>query len=322
MALPQDVRSPVLKLECAVFGPENAIAAQHAGVQRVELNARGSYQAGGITPDPEEFRACKPTVEVPIRVMIRPRGPPHRCGELDFIYKPEEKQKMRDSIKAFKDLNLMNPVTGDGFVFGALALAGDADLSEDPTAGYEVDQAFCEELIQLAAPFPCVFHRAFDQIVCSSPSHTKRQLGVLASCGFRGILTSGGLGGSYHQHFEKLDALREMMSQDSNLNKLQLIVGGGLRKWNANMAMQHLGANNKSDEVWLHSAAVKKVSGSAELPKAGEMAQNAKEEAKLALLAKDRYQDSEVQGIEHVNHDVDTHELKELLSTLASERPS
>ena len=322
MALPQGHKDPVLKLECAVFGPQNAVAAQLAGVQRVELNARGSYQAGGITPDPEEFRACKPTVEVPIRVMIRPRGPPHRCGELDFIYKPEEKQKMRDSIKAFKDLNLMNPVTGDGFVFGALALAGDADLSEDPTAGYKVDQSFCKELIQLAEPFPCVFHRAFDQIVCSSSSHTKRQLGVIASCGFRGILTSGGLGGSYYNHFEKLDAVRELLRQDSNLDNLQLIVGGGLRKWNAQMAIQHLGTHNKPDEVWLHSAAVKKGNDSSEQAEAEEMVHNAMEEAKLALLAKDRYEDSEVQGIEHVNHDVDTDELKELLSILAMERPS
>lgn len=346
MALPQELKNPEkLPLECAVFGAENAIRAQKVGVQRIELNAPGSYKAGGLTPEVVELQSCKPAVKVPIRIMIRPRGAPHKCGDLDFVYKPAEKQAMRDSIKEFKDCGIMNPITGDGFVFGALKPTKAAEVEEDPTAGYAVDKDFCQELVRLAKPFPCIFHRAFDQIAYSSSSHTTRGLRDIAACGFKGVLTSGGLGGSYWAHFEKLDAIRCAMDHDKVLNELQLIVGGGLRANNATGAVTHLGTHNKANELWLHSAAVKggnelvdyqkpqtdSSTGNEASPcsdsdwqrrkEADKKAQKAAKEAKLALLAKEEYDASDVQGAEYVDNDVNTDELMELLAKLALSKP-
>lgn len=344
-ALPQDLKNPKkLPLECAVFGAENAIRAQNAGVQRIELNAPGSYKAGGLTPEIDELRRCKSDVKVPIRIMIRPRGAPHKCGDLDFVYKDVEKQAMKESIQLFKDCGVMNPITGDGFVFGALKMTKDR-IHDDPTAGFAVDKEFCQELVQIAKPFPCIFHRAFDQIAYSSSSHTTRGLRDLAACGFKGVLTSGGLGGSYYQHFEKLDAIRCAMDRDNVLDELQLIVGGGLRASNADGAIAHLGTHNKGGELWLHTAAVKggneKVdyekpqtdssTGNEAIPasdsewqrrkEADKQAQKAAKEVKLALLAKDHYMASEVQLAEYIDNDVNTDELAKLLSKLALAKP-
>lgn len=346
MALPQDLKNPdKIPLEVAVFGADNAIRAQHAGVQRIELNRRSSYKAGGITPDIEELQLCKPTVKVPIRVMIRPRGAPHKCAELDFVYKPGEKSVMRGSVIEFKRTGLMNPITGDGFVFGALVQTTEDE--KDPTAGYAVDMEFCKELVKLAKPFPCIFHRAFDQIAYSSDEHAKKGLRDIEACGFKGVLTSGGLGGSYWHHFKKLDALRCAMDRDPKLDPLQLIVGGGLRSSNVDGAVEWLGTHNKGGELWLHSAAVKggnedvdyvkpqtdSSSGNEASPcsdsdwqrrkQADKKAQKAAREVKLALLAKPRYEGDEVQGpgSDDDNDDVNTDELTELLSRLALAKP-
>lgn len=345
-ALPKELENrDNLPLEIAVFGYANAIRAYQAGVQRIELNAPGSYKAGGLTPDVSELLSCKPTVKIPIRIMIRPRGAPHKCGELDFVYKRAEKQAMRKSIEAFKDAQVMNPITGDGFVFGALRLSKSAEVDDDPTAGYAVDKDFCQELVHLAKPFPCIFHRAFDQIAYSSSSHTTRGLQDINACGFKGVLTSGGLGGSYWQHFEKLDAIRESMNRKPELNMLQLIVGGGLRASNASGAVSTLGTHNKGGELWLHSAAVRggnelvnyekpqtdSSTGNEASPcsdsdwqrrkEADKKAQKAAKEAKLALHAKSRYDASDVQGAEFVDNDVNIKELTDLLGAIEMSKP-
>ncbi|KXJ88804.1 copper homeostasis CutC domain-containing protein [Microdochium bolleyi] len=93
---------PAALLEIPIFGATSAAAAVAAGAARLELNAAGSYPAGGTTPSVAELTAVTGTlsqaqiskghqheedvreqqqdqhnaVAVPVRVMIRPRGPP------------------------------------------------------------------------------------------------------------------------------------------------------------------------------------------------------------------------------------------------------
>ncbi len=93
--------------------------------------------------------------------MIRPRGG-------GFNYSPIEFESMKEDIKKAKTLGC------DGFVFGVL------------NKKQEVDIKRCEDLLSLASPLPCTFHRAFDEVKDPFGS-----LEIITRLGFKRILTSG-----------------------------------------------------------------------------------------------------------------------------------
>ena len=69
--------------------------------------------------------------------MIRPRGG-------NFIYSNDEFEQMKMDILHFKKMN------ANGFVFGVLNEDGSINVNQNI------------ELVELAKPMPCSFHRAFD----------------------------------------------------------------------------------------------------------------------------------------------------------------
>jgi copper homeostasis protein len=147
------------KLEIACFNLESALIAQKSGADRIELCANMSV--GGTTPSIEIIEQTKQNLTIDLYVMIRPRGG-------NFIYSNEEFQQMKDSILQIKKIGV------NGFVFGI--------LNEDETINIEQNT----ELINLAKPFSCTFHRAFDEV-----ENYKTALEDVISCGFSTILTSG-----------------------------------------------------------------------------------------------------------------------------------
>ncbi|KAK1792648.1 hypothetical protein P4O66_012582, partial [Electrophorus voltai] len=130
-----------------------------AGAGRIELCS--SLLEGGITPSIGLLQVVKENVQIPVYVMIRPRGG-------DFLYTDREVEVMR------KDIELMKSHKADGLVLGALTEDG------------RVDVALCMELLAACRPLPVTFHRAFDMV--HDPSVA---LETLASLGFERILTSG-----------------------------------------------------------------------------------------------------------------------------------
>lgn len=239
-----------LPLEVAVFSGANAIQAQHQGVQRVELNAPGSYFNGGLTPPIQEFASVAKWLRIPVRIMIRPVGAPLGAADRDFRYTNAQFAAMKRSIAEFKDLGAMNPFRGDGFVFGILRSAPQDHIDQDESARVAIDIARCTELINVARPFPCIFHRAFDPIADTKLLH--QGLEDLVVCGFEGVLTSGGTG-SHDAHLDRLDAIMCHLAAHERLRYLQVIVGGGVRSRNAGMAVAKLGTHVPGT-VWLHSA--------------------------------------------------------------------
>lgn len=211
-----------------MFGAKSAELAISAGAARIELNRPGSYHSGGLTPDVAELVAAS-AGRWPVRVMIRPRGPPE-VGT-DFLYSDEEFQAMRGIIIAFKNSGMMKPERGDGFVFGILELKSGSVV---PT-GLEIDVDRNTELVRLAAPFKCVFHRAFDEIVpmngedvVSGRQSWERGLETVITCGFDGLLTSGGPGrAAMHDNMEMLRKI-VLAAQ----NRIEIIIGGGVRSDN------------------------------------------------------------------------------------------
>lgn len=235
-----------LQLEAAIFSVQDAVTAASLGASRVEFNAPGSYPQGGLTPPIEDVVALSSKLSIPMRVMIRPRGPPSENSP-DFIYTLSEMETMQQSIKDIKAANTMDPARGDAFVFGILKQQPDS-TSSDGTS-FTIDEDSCKALINLASPIPCVFHRAFDPIASSNQWQTG--LDMLIRCGFVGVLTAGGEKGKYCDNTARLSELCDYAT-----GRIQIIAGGGVRHTNIANPVQKL-VPHGSDNVWLHSAAFK-----------------------------------------------------------------
>ncbi|KAI1191459.1 hypothetical protein F5B17DRAFT_310871 [Nemania serpens] len=257
---------PALGLEIPAFGGSAALRAAALGATRIELNAKGSYGDGGLTPcleDLKRFRSDSALeAKVPLRIMIRPRGPPGADhGEFrarDFRYSDDEFGRMEASIEEFVDSSLLDVSRGDGFVFGILEEDKCVE-SDDHTRKRRcwVDQSRCARLVRAAQPFKCVFHRAFDEIVScddDASNRTARQswetgLEAVAACGFDGILTSGRLG----KAIDNVGMLERIIQRAHSL-QIEIIIGGGVRTANVGEIVRRLELRGRANSVYLHSA--------------------------------------------------------------------
>jgi copper homeostasis protein len=147
-------------LEVCSASAEFAIAAVTAGADRVELCA--NLVEGGTTPSLAEVEVATERLDVPVMVMVRPRGG-------DFLYSDVEFEVMA------RDVTLIKEAGADGIVFGVLDAAG------------RIDRSRTERLIAAARPLPVTFHRAFDVSRDLSES-----LDTLLEMGVDRILTSAG----------------------------------------------------------------------------------------------------------------------------------
>jgi copper homeostasis protein len=239
-------KSTKMPVEVAVFSGQSALKAQSQGASRVELNAPGSYAVGGITPPISELKAVADQLEIATRVMIRPRGAP-ADGSPDFIYSSEEVEEMVRCIKEFKATGLLNPLRGDGFVFGLLQptetvdpLTGEADV-------VTIDREACQTLIETAKPFGCVFHRAFDPIAATK--RVSEGISTLLFLGFEGVLTAGGRGGC-EDNIDRIDHECHKYA-----GRIQFVIGGGLRTSNIQRVASQF-SNYEQGSVWMHTAAL------------------------------------------------------------------
>ncbi|PVH97280.1 hypothetical protein DM02DRAFT_86871 [Periconia macrospinosa] len=203
-------------LEIACFNVYSAIHAAKAGAHRIELCA--DYLLGGITPSLDTLLQIRnhTSPNQPINVMIRPRGG-------DFTYSDAEFAQMKASISEFKTSG-----TASGFVFGVL-----------DAAGKSVDVARNRELVALAAPLPCTFHRAFDGL-----QDMRAAAEALVECGFAAVLTSGGLEGAV----KGADAVERLRVEFDG--RIVFILGGGVRSANVG------GLKERTGVRWFHSAGI------------------------------------------------------------------
>lgn len=232
--------------EVPVFSATAAKVAVDNGATRLEVNRTGSYAAGGLTPSRAEVETVSsalggPQSTIPLRIMIRPRGPPSSSsssssGEPDFLYSDDEFREMRSDLDAFVESGLLQATRGDGFVFGILAKDGDNE-------NLRIDSDRNRQLVQAAEPYACVFHRAFDAVLGSGSDQTSAEEGLAAlrDCGFAGVLTAGGPGS--RGAVEHADTLRKLVTAERAVAgaaqarphaSIELVVGGGVRSANIN----------------------------------------------------------------------------------------
>ncbi|OTA90265.1 hypothetical protein M434DRAFT_78198 [Hypoxylon sp. CO27-5] len=244
-------------LEIPVFGAHAASRAVELGASRIELNAAGSYVDGGLTPSLEDLENVA-HAEVPVRVMIRPRGPPSEAQARDFIYTGKEFKQMEADIRRFKEAGILNEARGDGFVFGILKETPQLTNGGVPRVSKCcVDKDRCHRLVEAAHPFKTVFHRAFDEIVSSDDDGSNIDerhawnagLDDLVACGFDGILTSGGVGHAANNVL----MLNKIITRAETLG-IEIIVGGGVRRHNIGELAQRLKLNQREHSTFVHSA--------------------------------------------------------------------
>ncbi|KAF2213801.1 hypothetical protein CERZMDRAFT_38154 [Cercospora zeae-maydis SCOH1-5] len=184
-------------LEIACFNAKSAAMAATAGADRVELCSNAA--AGGVTPPSAWLSEVKAQVTTPVFTMIRPRPGNFRYSDAEF-------EEMRRSIAAFRS-------EADGFVFGLLD--GDG----------RVDVARTAELVRLASPLPCTFHRAFDET-----ADLMQALEDVVASGCHAILSSGGASDAA----AGADVLRQLVEKAAG--RIVVIAGGGIRLSN----LQHI----------------------------------------------------------------------------------
>jgi copper homeostasis protein len=103
-----------LEIEVCVDTLEAALVAEANGATRIELCGR--LDLDGTTPDEAFIQAALTQLQIPIHVMIRPRGG-------DFVYSEAEFAEMEQAIDRCKALGV------PGVVLGALSKSGTLDLA-------------------------------------------------------------------------------------------------------------------------------------------------------------------------------------------------
>jgi len=180
-----------LILEAPVFTVEAALKAAEYGINRLELCS--DFLEGGETPSAGTLKLIKSKVDIPVFVMIRPRGG-------DFVYTNDELEVMKEDIRTLKKIG------ANGFVFGVLTPKG------------EVNIGACEQLIEVADGLPCTFHRAFD-----ASRNLEKSLEAVIEAGFRRILTSGGKN-TVSEGLTMVNLLLEKAG-----NRIIIMPGGGMK---------------------------------------------------------------------------------------------
>jgi copper homeostasis protein len=190
-------------IEVCCGSVDDAIIAQEAGADRIELNS--CLFEGGLTPSLGSFLTAKEKIDIPIMVMVRPRG-------AGFYYTEAEFESM------LKDAEIFAKNGADGIVFGF--------LNEDGTINYKR----CREMLNAVGDKESVFHRAIDVVPDCIEAVSK-----LADLGVDRILTSG----QEPSSFEGVPMIHEMVKAADG--KIEILPGGGVRKTNVAHIVEQTG---------------------------------------------------------------------------------
>jgi len=190
-------------VEAAVESLDDALAAMEGGAGRLELCAH--LAIGGTTPTASRVESLLAAVDVPLLVMIRPRGG-------GFVYTETELTRMCEDVAMARALGAA------GVVLGVLDEANRVDV--DRTAA----------LVTAARELPVTFHRAIDQV-----ADRLEAIDSLASLGVARVLSSGGA----ETAIEGADELRAMTERAAG--RLTIVAGGGVRGHNARALVERSG---------------------------------------------------------------------------------
>ena len=191
------------KLEICANSIESALNAQNGGADRVELCME--LAVGGVTPSHGMIKLAKEMLEIPVYVLIRPRGG-------DFSFSLLELEIMKEDVAFCAEVGC------EGVVIGAL------------TPERKIHERMTYELMQAAGFMDVTFHKAFDEV-----ANQFEALDTLKELGVQRVLTSGG----EPTALAGLDRLGELLEEADD--EIIIMPGGGIRSANLNQLMD-LGA--------------------------------------------------------------------------------
>ncbi len=175
--------------EACVESLQEALLAQQRGANRIELCA--DLGIGGITPSYALIESAKKLLNIPVMVMIRPRGG-------NFVYTRYEIKSMLQSIDICKNIGV------EGIVTGILTEAGD------------IDNILNRRLTERSYPLEVTFHKAID----ATPDLVRSTEMIKQIKGFTRILTSGGAATA----MEGAEKINEMIRAAGD--KIRIIAAG------------------------------------------------------------------------------------------------
>ena len=181
-------------LECCCTSAQEVIFAQKHGASRIELCEK--LELGGVTPSAGLLDMALSLADIPVNVLIRPRGG-------DFVYSEDEIRVM------LRDIEICAAKGAAGVVVGALDSRGEVDM---PTMRRLIGKA--REL-----GLSVTFHRAFD--VCADPLEAFDRVVEL---GCDRLLTSG--------HEENAIKGRKLIEDLAARKQLIVMAGCGVRPSN------------------------------------------------------------------------------------------
>ena len=181
-------------IEVCAESYEYALKAEKAGADRIELCK--DLHLDGLTPDYESAKRTIDTLDIPVFILIRPRGG-------DFIYSHEEFELMKRDILRFRKMGCK------GIVSGVLNSYNSIDIKKT------------KELVELSRPLEFTFHRAFDKV-----NNPLNEIENLIELGIDRVLTSG----QKEKAIDGLVLLKQLNSISNN--RIKIMPGSGINKSN------------------------------------------------------------------------------------------
>ncbi|EGR31171.1 hypothetical protein IMG5_116420 [Ichthyophthirius multifiliis] len=195
-----------ITLEACTESFQSSLLCQQKGASRIELCENLLH--GGTTPSYGTIKACLNLLNIPISVMVRPRGG-------NFTYTKEEIEIMKSDIEICKKLNAY------GVVFGV--------LNQDQKS---IDLNTTQELVQCAKPLKITFHMAFDEI-----DDIFQGLEQLVNLQIDRILTKGG---KFSNALEGKKQIKDLIEKANN--RIIIMPGKGINKDNYQEIVEYTGA--------------------------------------------------------------------------------
>ena len=185
------------KVEIACCNIESVINANDGGATRIELFE--NLTDGGCTPSYGMIKKAKEISNIPIYIMIRPRGG-------NFVYSSDEMDIMKT------DIEMCNQLKVDGIVFGIL------------NENNEIDFDKCKDLLSLWNYKSATFHRAFDVT-----KDLENSINKIIKLGFERVLTSGGK----EKAIDGLEVILELYIKYRE--KISVMAGSGISSDNVHL---------------------------------------------------------------------------------------
>ena len=190
-------------LEACVGCYKEAKKAELQGADRIELC--DNLGEGGTTPSYGTIYLATQNINIPIAVIIRPRGG-------DFVYSNDEFEIMKKDIVICKELGV------ETVVFGILNKENKIDIERT------------KELIDLASGLKVTFHMAFDEI-----DDKFEALNQLISMNVDRVLTKG----CKTCALDGKNTLKNLVEKSDN--RITILVGGGVTYKNYKELSNYIG---------------------------------------------------------------------------------